>query len=630
MSEYSGSLSPKTLMLKRVKQIIWLVILALSGNLAILIHTEAYLHFFLVTLIIATLLYGARLAHQQRYESAANILITTLSVGILALIWDSGGLYDLSILGIPGLLIVSAMLGMYQAYRSLLAIVLVNLLLIGFVEEYGYMTFEVTTSGLARSVAISLILIPIVSASWMLAKDYRTALGNLEKSLKATKASAEEVEFLASHDMLTQLPNRAVVSERFEHAKSMAARTPDKPRIGLIYIDLDGFKDINDTLGHHVGDSYLKFIAKRFAAAVRDYDTVARLGGDEFLLLIEQVSEIDELVAVAEHLLEASHLPFEYQEQSIKASASMGIAVYPDDGVEYDELVSKADLAMYHSKALGRSTFSFFDSSMSKAALIRAEMLEDLKQALLNDEFYLVYQPIINLKSGVSEGAEALIRWCHPVKGEISPASFIPLAEQSGLISDIGAWVIDKAAEDCAYFQRELGIPYLVSVNVSAVQLQRGSLTDILQTALNRHQLVQGSLYIELTESELLAESEAFEAFLRFTAKHHIKLAIDDFGTGYSNLGYLHRIDISRIKLDYSFIHQICQSKEKCSIVSSIQHLASSLGVETVAEGVETQEELEQIRALGVNRAQGYYWAKPLVFDEMLSYLSEQQEKQAS
>lgn len=630
MTRLSTTASSQRLMLKRVKQIVWFVQFALLGNLALLVVRAEWLQAGVVGCLSLNLLWAAWLAHKGRFESSATLLITILSIGVFAIVWSGGGLYDLGLVALPGIVIFAAMLGMHRVYYSLLLFSVINILLLGYAEGTGLIIFDVSTQGVGRAVAISFILVPIVLSTWLMAKDYRTALDNLADTLKAMKESNDEAEFWASHDALTQLPNRTLARERFIHATKIAARTPDTPRMGLFYMDLDGFKGVNDSHGHHVGDEFLKFIAAQLTGSIRECDTVARLGGDEFLVLVEQVKEIDELMVIAENLLAASQRPFRHKEQTIVGSASIGVAVYPDDSSSYEELVQQADLAMYHSKESGRKTINFFNGSMSQEAHFRAEMLEDIKRALELDEFYLVYQPIINLKTGLSEGAEALLRWRHPSKGEISPAVFVPLAEQTGLIVDIGTWVLDQAMKDGLKFEKALEAPYLISVNVSAVQLKRGNFIKILESTFSRHPLPYERLFLELTESEMLADNQAFDDFLRYTQEQQIRIAIDDFGTGYSNLGYLHRVDIARIKLDHSFIQEIDKNKEKRSIVASIQHLAEGLKVETVAEGVETALELELIKKLGVNRAQGYCWTKPLRFNEAVEFVLAQRSEVAN
>lgn len=613
---------PETVMLKRTRQITWLVLLAFIGNFIIVTVRGEYSQAILIFFLTLCTTFSVILAAKKRYEQAAQILISVLTIGTLALLWTSGGLYDMVLLAIPGISIFAAMLGMSKVNISVLIVFAINIILIGLFEEYELISFEASAHGLIRAIAICFVLAPILLATYLLTKDYRKVLTNLKDSLESVKKHADNADFLASHDPLTQLPNRAFVKKRFEHAKKMASRNNSK--IGLLYLDIDKFKSINDSLGHKVGDSFILFIANTCRNSLRQSDTIARLGGDEFLVIVEQIQNIDELVTVANKLLNATKSTYFHDpsKNAISSSISIGISLFPDDSESYEELMDKADLAMYHSKEKGRNTFSFFDESMNKDALQRAHMLEDMKTGLKLNHFYMVYQPIINLKTGLSDGAEALIRWKHPTKGLFSPAEFIPLAEKTGFIVDLGEWILEQSIIDCLRFKQEIGRPYIISVNISAIQLRRGDFTTTLKKIIEKHQIPGDYLCIELTESELFSENKEFVEFLQYAQQKAIKVSIDDFGTGYSNLGYLHRLNLTRLKLDYSFITKIDKSEQKQSVAASIKHLATGLKMETVAEGVETQQELDHIMEIGLDRAQGYLWSKPLRFDDAVRYLN--------
>lgn len=621
----SSQISAENVMLQRTKQIVWFVLAALIGNLIIVIYREGPYQAAIVTFLIFCMCFAARFAAKQQYRIAAQIVISVLTFGVLAIIWTSGGLYDLSLLAIPGISIFAAMLGMTRVNSIVLIVCAINIMLIGACEHYGIATFETSAHGFTRAISICLVLMPILLATYLLTGDYRTVLANLKDSLNAIKKHADNANFLANHDVLTQLPNRALVKSRFEHAKTLAERHCQK-RIALLYLDIDEFKVINDSWGHQVGDKYIQFIAEACKSSLRESDTLARLGGDEFLVVVEQVNEIDELVVVANNLLNAGRqrYPIEDSNSCVASSVSIGIALYPDDATHYEGLMAKADLAMYHAKKSGRNTFSFFNNTMSENALQRAHLLEDMKEALANKQFFMAYQPIININTGESEGAEALIRWKHPSRGLVSPAEFIPIAEQSGFIVELGEWILEQAIVDCLRFQQAINRPYLMSVNVSAIQLRRGDFTKLLQQLLTKHQLPDNSLCIELTESELFSENKEFVELLEFSRQNTIKIAIDDFGTGYSNLGYLHRLNLSRLKLDYSFITKLDKSEQKQAVVGSIKHLATGLKMETVAEGVETAGELEHILQIGLDRAQGYLWTKPLPFSAAVAFINNQ------
>lgn len=620
------AISAQNVMLKRTKQIIWFVLLSLIGNFIILSNKGDYYQAVLIAFITLLMLFAARLAAQDRYNEAAKILIYSLTFGVISLLWTSDGLYDLALLAIPGISIFAAILGMTKINVTLLIICAINILLIGVAEEYNFIDFRTSSHALNRAVAICLVLTPVILSVHLLTRDYRTLLTNLKGSLKRLKKHADNAHFLANHDILTSLPNRALVKERFEHAKSLA-NSQTNTKVGLLYFDIDEFKTINDSLGHNIGDSYIQFIATVCQSAVGQSDTLARLGGDEFLIVVEQFQEVDELIIIANNLLKACKEPYLHDNNTnaLRSSISIGISIYPNDSEVYEDLMDKADLAMYHSKKSGRNTFSFYRESMRKQALVRAHQLEDMKNALPKQQFFMAYQPIINLTTGKSDGAEALLRWQHPEKGIINPDDFIPLAEKSGFIVELGEWALEQSVIDCLRFQTALERPYLVSVNVSAIQLSRGNFTATLQKVIEKHQVPADSLCIELTESELFSENKDFLHLLRFAKENKIKIAIDDFGTGYSNLGYLHRLNLSRLKLDYSFISKIDKNEQQQSIVASIKHLATGLKMETVAEGVETQAELKHVLDIGLNYAQGYLWSKPATFDEVVNYVKNNQ-----
>lgn len=433
------------------------------------------------------------------------------------------------------------------------------------------------------------------------------------------KSAEKQVEFLAYHDALTRLPNRLLLQDRFEQAKAYASRANSK--VALLFIDLDNFKSINDTLGHAVGDALLRQIAARLGACVRETDTICRQGGDEFLILLPDLIQADDTAPVLVKVMEQVQIPFRAEGHDISTSISMGVALYPDDGVNFDVLLKKADMAMYKAKDDGRNTYRFFDEAMNVEAVEHLFIRNGLRRALERNELVLHYQPQFELSSGAIIGVEALLRWKHPELGIVSPARFIPVAEESGLIVPIGDWVLREACRQAMAWQRA-GLPELcMAVNLSAVQFRRGNVEQSVVHALEQTGFNPVLLELELTESILIQNVESVLASVKRLKLLGVKLAIDDFGTGYSSLSYLKRFDIDKLKIDQSFVRDLATDPDDAAIVRAIIQMARSLNLRTIAEGVETEEMLHQLRAFHCDEAQGHHFARPMPADEFADFL---------
>ncbi len=431
-----------------------------------------------------------------------------------------------------------------------------------------------------------------------------------------------QIKFLAYHDALTELPNRQLAKDHFEMAISFADRANSK--MGVLFVDLDNFKAINDTLGHSIGDSLLKVAAKRLDKCVRDTDTLSRQGGDEFLILLADIHDPDAITPIAQKILKQFAVPFEVDGQQLSTSLSIGIAVYPDDGKDFDTLLKKADMAMYQAKEAGRNTYRFFTEQMNVNTLENLRMLNSLRQALESTEFFLHYQPQIDLATGAVIGAEALIRWNHPELGMVPPGNFIPLAEESGLIVQIGDWVLLEACRQTAAWH-VAGLPKLViAVNISAVQFKHHNLENSVLQALVDSGLDPTYLELELTESILIRETEVVLALVRRLKSLGVKLSIDDFGTGYSSLSYLKRFNVDKLKIDQSFIRNMAEDPNDAAIVRAIIQMANALNLKTIAEGVEDEHSLTLLRLHHCDEAQGYYFAKPMPADQFVQYVTQQ------
>ncbi len=429
------------------------------------------------------------------------------------------------------------------------------------------------------------------------------------------------IAFLAHHDVLTGLPNRVLLRDRFEQALAVAQRA--QSHVAILFLDLDNFKVVNDSLGHAAGDELLLAAVSRLSRRMRDSDTISRQGGDEFVLLLNDIPDLDTVKRIATDIL--SHLaePVEINGHVLNASCSIGIAIYPEDGSDFDSLLQKADTAMYNAKGAGRNSYRFFDEQMNLQAHEHLMLQHRLHQALYRAELQVHYQPQLEIGSGKVIGVEALLRWQNAELGEVAPGRFIPVAESCGLIVPIGAWVLEQACRQ-AQAWRQAGLSDLaVSVNLSAMQFRRFSLIEMVAGALGRSGLPPHLLELELTESILLQDVESTLDTVRQLKRLGVRLSIDDFGTGYSSLSYLKRFAVDRLKIDQSFMRDVNTDPDNAAIVRAVIQLARSLRLDIVAEGVETPAQLAFLREEGCREAQGYLFSRPLPPAAMEAFLRE-------
>ncbi|MEQ9547952.1 MAG: EAL domain-containing protein [Marinobacter sp.] len=427
------------------------------------------------------------------------------------------------------------------------------------------------------------------------------------------------LEYQANHDSLTGLPNRNLLQDRLSHAIDLAHREGD--RLAVLMLDLDQFKRVNDGLGHNVGDILIQKVAARMKRSVRESDTVARLGGDEFMILTAGVQDEWSVGALAQKILKHFERKIAINGYEIIASASVGIAMYPRDGETGDELFRNADTAMYRAKELGRNGFQFYSSEMNNRVRERLTIEQSLRDALPRDELSLWYQPKLDLASGQVLSAEALIRWHHPHHGMISPGEFIPIAEETGQILPIGSWVIEKATRQIAYWRDQEQREVRIAINISAHQLSHAKLAEQVAQALDNLSLRPDLLTIEVTETAIMTQMEVTVRQLQALRDKGVLVALDDFGTGYSSLTYLKHFPIDILKIDRSFVRDITKNGQSAAIVETIIDLAHNLNMRVVAEGVETQEQLEFLQAHGCDDIQGYLFSKPLPAKEFLTFL---------
>lgn len=471
------------------------------------------------------------------------------------------------------------------------------------------------------------------SYRWMLSRglavrdqnDIAYRMAGSQTDITERKQAEQQLLHHALHDSLTGLANRALFMDRLQQAIERSKRLPDY-KFAVLFLDLDRFKILNDSLGHIVGDQLLIGIARRLEACLRSVDTIARLGGDEFTILLEGIRGADDADSLAERIHQALQAPFNLEGQEVFTSASIGIAL---SETGYDcpaDLLRNADTAMYRAKTLGRSRHALFDTAMHKRAMALLQLETDLRRVVTGsdlltrqtEEFRLYYQPIVALATGKLVGCEALIRWFHPERGLIAPAEFIPLAEDTGLIVPLGQWILTQACSQLRQWQQQFAMipPLSVSVNLSTKQFSQPSLIEqirqlLLQTELHSSQL-NLNLKLEITESAIMENTELAQTMLEQLKAMGVQLLIDDFGTGYSSLSYLHRFPIDTVKIDQSFVSQMSSDHESAEIVRAIVTLAHNLGMTVIAEGIETAEQLSQLRSLGAEYGQGYFFAQPL------------------
>jgi diguanylate cyclase (GGDEF)-like protein len=441
-----------------------------------------------------------------------------------------------------------------------------------------------------------------------------TRMSGITMDIDERKHAEERVQFLAYYDALTELPNRTLLHDRL--AKALADARRQKYKIALLFLDLDRFKDINDSLGHSVGDLLLQEVAERLKRFAREQDTVARLGGDEFLIMLTHVNDVPDAAVATERLMDAMTAEFVIEGHHLNVSCSVGISIFPEHGTDTETLIKNADRAMYSAKESGRDGFRFFTEDMDAQAVERLTLESSLRLALDKRELFLVYQPQMDIASGKIIGLEALLRWQHPKLGLVLPDKFIRIAENSGLIVPIGEWVLRTACSQARKWQDE-GVPAVsVAVNVSAIQFRQEDFCELIRRVLHETGLAPQYLELELTESLLLANANVTLSVLKELKSMGLTLAIDDFGTGYSSFNYLRQFRVSKLKIDRSFIRDIAVNPDDAAITTAIISMAKSLKLKVIAEGVENEAQMSFLRARQCDEIQGYYFSKPLTIDK--------------
>ncbi len=430
------------------------------------------------------------------------------------------------------------------------------------------------------------------------------------RRLLYTAEAERKIRHLAYHDTLTGLPNRLLFMDRMDQAISRAIRAEEK--FSLLFIDIDHFKVINDSMGHEAGDKLLTAITGRLQKTLRRSDTIARLGGDEFTVILENISELDDVILVTKNLLEVLLKPVIINGRKVSVGASIGIAVFPDDGENFGNLLKNADTAMYRAKEKGRNTFEFYTAEMSDVAMYRLELENSLRNAIDKKEFVVYYQPKYDLENQKYWGMEALVRWNHPDEGIISPDDFIPLAEETGMIVMLGRWVIETACAQLSEWKKKGYQINNLAINISARQFREQNLPLLFENILKDTNLKAADIEVELTESTLVENNDKAKDILDTLHNMGLRIALDDFGTGYASMAYLKDFPIDTVKIDRSFISDIPANREDMAIVRAIASLTDALDLCLIAEGVEKNEQIEFLKEIGCEQGQGFYWSQPV------------------
>lgn len=587
--------------LKRLKQIVWICLIAVlcgsvfSGpkSVTILLATAVGLICILVLL------------QKLRIGFAIGSLLWLLTLMICSLISINLGIFDLMLLGYPLVLAYAAMYSGRRFYLLLFGFILLFCSCLALATLYGWLEFSPPLPSFNSFITLNILLLVCGLTMRLIARDTKDVLLQLKQENERVVKSQLEIQRLAQHDPLTGLVNRTQSELEFQRA---VAAKPQGP-VALLFIDLDNFKPVNDALGHQAGDQVLRQLAVELQSQLSEQDVLSRFGGDEFVVIVTQWRDEAELEERIQRLLQSCQQEFVVLQHKVQLSASIGAVVAPQDGTDFHLLCKKADTAMYQAKKMGRNRFCWYHADMERQQLDKFNLMMRLRVAVKQQLFSVAYQPSYDLKTGTISGAEALLRWSDAELGVVPPDVFIPLAEQTGLIQELGLFVLQRACAQ-ALLWLQSGFAVGVAVNLSAMQFKQGDLPEVVMQVLRQTGLPPYLLELELTESVLIDDTALVKQQIEQLSAVGVRFAIDDFGTGYSNLGYLSQFSLSSLKIDRSFVARIRQNDKDLALVKGIIQLASSLGLHTVAEGVEDNQSLELLQKAGCGCAQGYLWSK--------------------
>lgn len=599
--------------LKRLKQIVWICLLAVvcgyfpSGpkSSAILVVSAVGLVCILVLL------------HRQRIRFAISALLWLLTLMLSSVISINLGVFDLMLLGYPLVLAYAAMYSGRRFYLLLFAFILLFCSALALGSLFGWLVFRQPTVSWNSFITLNLLLLVCGFTMRLIARDTKDVLQQLKQENERVVKSQLEIQRLAQHDPLTGLVNRTQCELSFQRA--MATQ---QGSVALLFIDLDNFKPINDALGHQAGDEVLQQLARLLQSQLSEQDVLSRFGGDEFVVILSQWQQQEELEQRIQQLLYCCQQEFLVQQQKVQLSASIGVTLAPQDGTDFHLLCKKADTAMYQAKRMGRNRFCWYLAEMEQQQLDKFNLMMQLRAAVKQQQLTVAYQPTYKLDTNEIIGAEALLRWHDSELGVIPPDVFIPLAEETGLIQELGLFVLQSACAQCVRWQHS-GFAIGVAVNLSALQFKQGDLPELVTRVLAETGLEPQWLELELTESILIDDRVLVKQQIDKLSAVGVRFAIDDFGTGYSNLGYLSQFSLNSLKIDRSFVARIHDNDKDLALVKGIIQLAISLGLHTVAEGVEDKQSLALLQQAGCGSAQGYLWSKAVSAEEFKALLAE-------
>jgi diguanylate cyclase (GGDEF)-like protein len=560
-------------------------------------------------------------AKSNNPDRGANYLAFLLTLVVLIFMWLYEGPRDEILLVFPAIFTFAVLTGSARIASLLLGIILINIFFMAYLQTKELYSF---LPGITNYNSISIITILLTLSCFsvlILARDLKKAFINLSKENKRVLKSQAEIKKLVHYDSLTGLPNRVLAKLSFDIFIERINRQSTK--LAVMFVDLDDFKIVNDTLGHSAGDEFIKQIAKRLKDVVRSSDIVCRLGGDEFLIILPDIENDEDPHYIAEKLLTDINTPIDVDGKKISVSCSIGIAVAPTDGMTYEELYMKADMAMYKGKNQGKNEALKFQVEWMDEHTRHLTLVNAINHVISTNELELHFQPLTDLKRNKVIACEALLRWNHPELGNVPPSEFIPIAESTGAILEIGDWVINQACKKLQNLDRQ-GIHISLAINVSALQFTRGDIVEAVKTSIEHYDIKANRLELEFTESLFVNDLEGVSKKLKKLRKIGVKLSIDDFGTGYSNLSNLQHFDIQTLKIDRSFIKDLTTNKDNRNIVNAIEQMAKSLDLLTVAEGIEDEETSKLVEKIGCSIGQGYYWSKPLPESELDALLKQQ------
>ena len=557
---------------------------------------------------------SAWLASRHHATASSHLLLISLSTMLFALSATGAGTFDLAMLGYPGIIIFAALLGGRGLFLGVLSFVILQCIALTWLILENHLSVKTPYISWSHLVFIVVIFCVIGFAVYVLVQDIRHLLTSLQTENAKVEENRLQIQHLAHHDPLTNLPNRVLGERLFKEL--LTRSTQDGKQLALLFIDLDNFKPVNDALGHAAGDRFLQKLAQTMTDHMTENERIIRFGGDEFIVLASGIRSEAQLNALCDNIISWCSTEFELLQTKIVVSCSIGIARAPQDGNQFKQLCRKADVAMYEAKRSGRNGYTYYNASFDVESDEKFTLIQKLRPAVQNHEFEVYYQPLIDLKTGAICALEALLRWPQKDGGMILPDKFIPLAESSGLITQLGEWVLEEACLFCAKLQRR-GMPKIsIAVNLSFAQFKDGSLPQAVANALEKSGVDPQYLELELTESIIAESARGISKQLEAIRNLGVRFAIDDFGTGYSNLSYLQKFKAEKLKIDRVFIEKLHSGNNSDEdgepLVSAIINIAKSIGMKTVAEGIEDATQLQKLVTMECDIGQGYHWSKPV------------------